>query len=110
MRFSGSTTASALIFAAGLPTLAAATDYTVVIENHRFQPETITVPAEQRFKLVVDNRDATPEEFESHDLRREKIVPANSKAGLWIGPLPAGEYGFFGEFHEDTAQGRLIAE
>jgi hypothetical protein len=44
------------------------------------------------------------------DLRREKIIPGNSKASVWVGPLPKGEYQFYGEFHQSTAQGRLIAE
>jgi hypothetical protein len=83
--------------------------HVLVISNHRFSPETLTVPANQRLQLVIENRDATVEEFESHDLRREKLIPGNSKATVWVGPLPKGEYGFYGEFHPDTAQGKLIA-
>lgn len=83
--------------------------HVLVISNHRFSPETLTVPANQRLQLVIENRDATVEEFESHDLRREKLIPGNSKAIVWVGPLPKGEYGFYGEFHPDTARGKLIA-
>jgi hypothetical protein len=61
-------------------------------------------------RLVIDNRDPTPEEFESHDLRLEKIVAGNSRATLRVGPLEAGEYRFVGEFNEDTAQGKLVVE
>ncbi len=93
-----------------LPLGAQAADYELVIRDHKFEPAELTVPAGERIKLVVDNQDATAEEFESHDLRREKIIPANSKASVWVGPLPAGEYKFFGEFHQDTAQGKLIAK
>lgn len=89
---------------------AEAGEYVIVIKDHRFEPATITVPAGTRVKLVIDNRDATPEEFESLDLRREKIVPGNSKGTVWVGPLPPGEYGFFGEFHQGTAKGTLIAK
>ena len=81
-----------------------------MIEGHRFQPETITVPANQRVKLIIENRDDTPEEFESQDLRREKLVPGHRRVGLWLGPLPKGEYGFYGEFHPSTAQGKLVAK
>lgn len=84
--------------------------FTIVIENHRFDPAEVTVPAGQRVKLVVENRDPTPEEFESLDLRREKVVAGGAKATVWVGPLPAGEYVFVGEFHEDTAHGKLIAK
>ncbi len=102
--------ATLLALGSALPGHAADQTYTLVISGHRFQPEQLTVPAGQRIKLVIDNRDASPEEFESHDLRREKVIPGKSKGSLWVGPLPKGEYRFFGEFHEDTAQGKLIAE
>lgn len=92
------------------PALVQAEDYLLVIKNHRFQPAEVHVPAGKRVKLVIHNQDATAEEFESHDLRREKIIPGNTKVSVWVGPLPAGEYGFFGEFHQDTAQGKLIAK
>lgn len=82
----------------------------IVIKDHRFQPAEVHVPAGKRIQLVIDNRDPTAEEFESLELRREKIVPGRSRASLWVGPLPAGEYPFFGEFHPKTAQGKLIAK
>jgi len=41
------------------------------------------------------------------ELNREKIIPGNSEALIFIGPLDAGDYAFFGEFHEKTAQGTL---
>lgn len=93
-----------------IPALAQSVDTTLVIRDHRFSPQALPVPAGQRLKLVIDNRDATAEEFESLDLRREKVIPGNSKATLWVGPLPKGEYGFFGEFHPETAQGKLVAQ
>lgn len=103
--------ASALLMASVLlPGAVMAAEYTLVLKNHRFEPSELMVPAGKRVKLVIDNRDATAEEFESHDLRREKIVPGNSKGVVWVGPLPAGKYHFYGEFHEDTAQGNLIAK
>jgi len=82
----------------------------VTLKDHRFVPDEIRVPAGVRVELKVHNLDATPEEFESTDLRREKIVTGNGKITVWIGPLPKGEYGFYGEFHQETAQGKLIAE
>ena len=102
----------AMMFALGsVPAMAADEGgHVIVIKNHRFEPAELKVPADTRVKLVIDNQDPTPEEFESHDLRREKIVPGGSKATIWVGPLKAGEYGFFGEFNEDTAQGKLIVE
>lgn len=87
-----------------------APSFNIVIKDHRFIPSELRLPAGKRVELVVDNQDATPEEFESHDLKREKIIPPKSKASIWVGPLSAGEYGFVGEFNEATAQGKLIVE
>jgi plastocyanin len=85
-------------------------ELTIVIKNHRFDPTEIRAPAGKKFKLVIDNRDPTPEEFESHDLQREKVVAGNSKATLWVGPLKPGTYSFVGEYHEATAKGTLIVK
>jgi hypothetical protein len=60
-------------------------------------------------KLVVDNQDATPEEFDSHALNREKVIAGKSKALIFIGPLAPGRYPFMGEFNAATAQGAVVA-
>lgn len=85
-------------------------EYTLVIKNHVYQPSELKVPAGTKFRLIVNNQDATPEEFESTDFNREKIVLPNSSITVYVGPLRAGNYGFFGDFHQSTAQGRLIVE
>jgi plastocyanin len=84
--------------------------FALAIKEHRFSPEELVVPAGKKVKVVVHNQDATPEEFESHDFNREKVIPGNSKATIYIGPLEPGTYKFFGEFHEKTAQGRVVAK
>lgn len=105
---------SALLALAGAAPAAAAdaeaATYTIVIKDHKFDPADIEVPAGQKIKLLVKNQDATPEEFESKELKREKIIKGNSEAVIAIGPLKPGTYKFFGEFHEKTAQGRIIAK
>lgn len=88
----------------------AADEFTLVIKDHRFNPAVLEVPAGKKIKLTVDNQGATPEEFESYDFHREKIIAGNSKAVIFVGPLKPGEHRFFGEFHMDTAQGKLIAK
>ena len=80
------------------------------IVNHRFQPAALTIPANTKVKLVVENRDATPEEFESNDFDREKVILPNSSAVIFVGPLRPGQYRFFGEFNPATAQGVLRVE
>ncbi len=95
-----------------LPVLGFAADneYLLTIRDHRFEPAELRVPAGKKIKLIVDNQDATPEEFESHELNREKVIPPKSKATIFIGPLVAGRYPFIGEFHDKTANGLIIAE
>jgi len=93
-----------------LTALAATPEVTLTIKDHRFSPVEVHVPAGKRIKLIVENRDRTPEEFESYDLNREKIIPGGSKGVIYIGPLDAGRHPFFGDFHKDTAKGAVIAE
>ena len=83
--------------------------FTIEIRNHLFYPSQLTVPANTKIKLLVINRDTTPEEFESYELNREKIIMGGAKAIIFIGPLLPGDYPFFGEFNMSTAQGKLIA-
>ena len=99
-----------LLLCLPLSLFAAENDYLLVIQEHHFQPAELTVPAGKKIKLTIDNRDATPEEFESHALNREKVVAGKSSISLFIGPLDPGRYPFFGEFNEATAQGALIVK
>ena len=94
------------------PVLAMAADAEIalIIRDHRFDPAEIRVPASQKIKIVVHNQDSTPEEFESHELNREKLIAPGTKANIFVGPLKPGRYPFFGEFHEKTARGAIIAE
>ncbi len=90
--------------------LAADLEYRLTIRDHRFEPAELRVPAGKKIKLIIDNQDESAEEFDSHELNREKIIPPNSKASVFIGPLSPGRYPFIGEFHEKTANGVIIAE
>ena len=89
---------------------AADADFTVQIKDHRIQPAEIKVPSGKRLALLVQNLDPTPEEFDSHDLNREKIIAGHGSATIYIGPLAAGRYTFSGEFHADSAHGLITAE
>ncbi len=101
-----------LVLAFGLmPLLSIAADeIKITIKDHKFSPAEVRVPAGQKVKLVIENQDATPEEFESHELNREKIIAPKSKAAIWIGPLKPGKYPFMGEFNQASAKGVVIAE
>lgn len=82
----------------------------LIFQNHHFTPDKIIVPANQRFKLLVKNEDDTADEFESTDLNREKLDPPGQTITVFLGPLAPGAYKFFGDFHQDTAKGVLIAQ
>lgn len=85
-------------------------EYKLVVQNQRFLPSSLRVPANTRFKVLVTNRDSTPSEFESSDFNREKIVLPGSTVTVFIGPLGKGRYKFFDDFHPHTGNGVLIVE
>ncbi len=84
--------------------------FEIEIKNNMFYPDRIVVPAGTKVRLIVHNRDDKPEEFESFELNREKVIAGNSTTAIFVGPLAPGEYPFFGEFNLETAQGMIIAE
>ncbi len=79
-----------------------------IIKDHKFSPDIITIPSGKKIRLIVHNKDNTVEEFESHDLHREKIIMPNDSVNIILAPLAPGKYDFFGDFHQETAQGSLI--
>lgn len=88
--------------------LAGTPEFEIEIRNHLFQPDTLTIPANTKVKLIIYNRDSTPEEFESYELNREKVILGGRKAIVFVGPLAPGEYPFFGEFNPQTALGTIM--
>lgn len=97
-----------LLMLLAAPSLAATPEFEIEIRNHLFLPDTLTIPAGVKVKLIIYNRDATPEEFESYELNREKVILGGRKAIVFIGPLAPGEYPFFGEFNPQTALGTIL--
>jgi Cupredoxin-like domain len=84
--------------------------YTLAIKDHRFTPSDIEIPAGKKVTLIVKNFDATPEEFESLELHREKVVTGGQEITVYIGPLRPGRYEFFGDFNPQTARGHIVAK
>ena len=102
--------ALAALLSLSLGAFAQDADFAITIKDHKFSPDRIEVPVGKKVKVVVENKDATPEEFESDQLKIEKVIPGNSKATIFVGPLKAGEYKFVGEFNEKTAKGVIVAK
>lgn len=99
--------------AGGLAAPALADDappYLISVKDHAFAPGDLAVPAGQKIKLIVKNEDAEAMEFESMELNREKVIPGHSEGFVYVGPLDAGTYPFFDDFHRDTTKGKLTAK
>jgi plastocyanin len=79
-------------------------------KNGVFVPDTIEISAGEKIDLLVKNTGSDAEEFESIELKREKIVAPGQTITVKLGPLKAGTYTFFGEFHPDTAKGKIIVK
>lgn len=120
MKMNGSLTTARRLFARALQVLlltllcsaawAQIPVFEIEIREHLFFPAEFEIPANQKVKLIIYNRDATPEEFESYELNREKVIVGNSQGVVFIGPLKPGEYPFFGEFNLKTALGKIIVK
>jgi plastocyanin len=82
----------------------------VTIKDHRFTPSEIHVPAGKPATLNIKNEDAAAEEFDSSALKVEKVIGGGKEGAVRLRPLDPGRYPFVGEYHEDTAQGVVIAE
>jgi plastocyanin len=92
--------------------LAATDEFTLTIKDHAFEPKEVEIPAGKKVMLLVVNKDATPAEFESKSLGREKVIPGNSTATVNLGPLKPGRYSFVEEYHEKdaAAQGTIVVK
>lgn len=80
------------------------------LKDHVFVPEVLTLPANTKVKLIINNLDDSIEEFDSFDLNREKVLFPKRKTILYISPLKPGEYEFFGEYHPHTARGKIVVK
>ena len=84
--------------------------YKLTIKDHVFTPNTLAVPANERFVIEVENLDPTPAEFESSDLKVEKIIVGGGKIVVRVSPLKPGTYKFFEDYHPDIGQGTITAK
>jgi hypothetical protein len=77
--------------------------FNLLIRDGRFVPTTLEVPANTKFRLLIKNEGPGAEEFESVELRKEKVLAPGASSFLIFQPLKPGTYKFFGDFHPDTA-------
>jgi hypothetical protein len=98
-----------LIFAVAAPALADDAEVAITLKDHQFTPSEVPVPTGVKVKVTVKNEQTTTAEFESKVLHFEKIVTAGGQITLFVGPLNAGSYEFFDDFHHDT-RGHFVAK
>ena len=82
---------------------------TLVIQNHTFSPSTFEVPAGERFRIQLTSHDESVDEFESYDMKFEKIIVPGNTVTVFAGPLHPGTYTFFYDYHPDQAKGTVTA-
>lgn len=75
----------------------------------KLMPSRIEVPANQAIKLEIENTGKSAVEFESIQLRKEKVLSPGAKSFVVIKKMAPGEYKFFDDFHQATAQGVIVA-
>ncbi len=84
-------------------------EISLTIEKGKFQPDEVKVKANTPFVLVITNTGDKAAEFESKDLRTEKVVPAGKTVKVRIRALKPGTYPFVDDFNKQTT-GRIVAE
>src|SRR5215469_155981 len=106
----GGMTLAAVAFGTAGPSPADEANYTITLQDHRFAPEQVELPAGKKVTLTIRNLDATPAEFESTDLNREKVVVGGGTITVFVGPLRPGSYEFFDDFNPATTHGHIVAK
>jgi plastocyanin len=101
--------AAMLLCAAPAAAVAQVPTVSLALHDHQFAPAEATAPAGVRVRLVVKNEQKVNAEFESSSLHREKVVTAGSTITVFVGPLTAGSYEFFDDFHPAT-RGHLVVK
>ncbi len=81
----------------------------LAINNGVFTPQVLNVPTKKIIRIKVSNIGDQPAEFESTQLRKEKVLAPGAKSVVVIAPLREGSYVFFDDFHLDLPKGKIIA-
>jgi plastocyanin len=101
--------AAALPVVAGIASADEMPEIPLTIEQNKFQPAEVKVKAGAPFVLVITNKNPKAAEFESKELRVEKVVPAGKTVKVRMRALKPGTYPFVDDFHQQNT-GRIVAE
>ena len=100
---------TALLIGVAAPALADEPKVSIAIRDDGFAPAEVQVPAGVKIELSIKNEQNGAAEFESHSLRREKVIAPGATGTVYVGPLQPGKYEFFDEFHPKN-RGVLVAK
>ena len=107
-------TCTAIAFAAlaalSLPALADDPTFKIEIKDGVITPLEVEVPANTRIRLEVSNTGTSPVEFESVELKKEKVIAPGNSSVVVIRNLDPGSYDFYDEFHSDQPHGKITAK
>jgi len=100
---------TALLIGVAFPALADQPKVSIAIRDDGFAPAEVQVPAGTKIELAIKNEQKIAAEFESHALRREKVIPPGATGTVYVGPLQPGRYEFFDDFRPNN-RGFLVAK
>lgn len=83
--------------------------FQVIAKDGRLTPARLEVPAGRKIRIQIRNEGPGPTEFESTELRVEKVLAPGASSSVVIHPLQPGTYRFFDEFHPATGECLLTA-
>jgi plastocyanin len=86
-----------------------AVTFKLEMTDGKLNPARIDVPAGKRIRIEVKNTGKGAAEFESVELRKEKVLAPGAESVVVIAPLDPGTYKFFDDFHQQ-AQGVIVAK
>ena len=83
--------------------------FKVEMKDGTISPSSIEAPANTPFKLEISNTGRTPVEFESLELKREKVLAPGATSSIVFRRVEPGEYVFFDDFHPE-ARAKLVVK
>jgi hypothetical protein len=106
--------AAALAWAVAVPLAGAASAqempvFKIEMRDGTITPSVIEAPANTPFKFEISNTGQTPVEFESLELKREKVLAPGATSSIVFRRVEPGEYEFFDDFHPE-ARAKLVVK
>lgn len=102
-------TLAAFVLVCGSHSAFADESIALTINNHKFEPRTITVKAGVKIALSITNAGKDRAEFESAELNRERVIAPGATIIVYVGPLEPGTYPFFDDFDQANT-GQIIVK